>query len=134
MDDCSNLINTGSLVASFNNGDAPLPLKNMQNGQWSMNWTPGVVKATGVTVTLQAMSSTLSGGAQETVGLASGETQPIVATQPVSVATQTPGPFAPGDLMLIRGSGLADAGSGSSTLVAIGAQAASLIYTSPSKR
>ena len=134
IDDCSNPINTGSLVASFNNGDAPLPLMNMQNGQWAASWTPGVVSATGVTVMLQAMASNLSGSAQETIGLASGETQPILAGQPISAVTETPGPFAPGDLMLIQGSALADAqASSSSTHVAIGPMLASLLNVDPTR-
>ena len=135
VDDCSNPVDTGSLVASFSNGDVPLPLMDMQHGQWAASWTPGVIKATGVTVTINAMSSMLSGSAQETTGLASGESQPIVAAQPVSPVTLTPGPFAPGDLMLIQGTGLADAQapSSSSTLLAIGPEVAPLLYVNPTQ-
>jgi uncharacterized protein (TIGR03437 family) len=135
VDDCGNPVDIGSLVASFSNGDVPLPLTDMQNGQWAVSWTPGVVKATGVTVTMNAVSSNLSGSVQETIGLAGGESQPIVASQPVSAVTLTPGPFAPGDLMLIQGTGLADsqAPSSSSTLLAIGPEIAPLLYVNPTQ-
>jgi uncharacterized protein (TIGR03437 family) len=137
VDDCGNAIDSGSVVASFNNGDPPLPLSDIQNGQWTASWTPGVVQSNGVTVTLTAKqpAANLSGTAQETIGLAGGQSQPIVASQPVSAVTLTPGPIAPGDLMVIQGSGLADAqaSSSSSTLVLIGPRSAPLLYVSPTQ-
>jgi trimeric autotransporter adhesin len=134
VDDCGNAINSGSVIASFGNGDPdpPLPLISIQNGQWSATWTPSVVPSNGVTVTLNATSSNLSGTAQEPLGLGPGQSQPIVAS-PVSAVTLTPGPFAPGDLMLIQGAGLADAPSSSSTQVVFnGGQSAQLLYVDPS--
>jgi uncharacterized protein (TIGR03437 family) len=135
VDDCGNAIDSGSVVASFNNGDPPLPLSDIQGGQWTASWTPGIVQSNGVTVTVTANQPTanLSGAAQETVGLAGGQAQPIVASQPVSAVTLTPGPIAPGDLMVIQGSGLADAQSSASTLVLIGPRSAQLLYVSPTR-
>ena len=136
VDDCGNAIDGGSLVASFNNGDPPLSLTDIQNGQWSVSWTPGVVQSNGVTVTLNANlpAANISGVAQETVGLAGGQSQPIVASQAVSAVTLTPGPLAPGDLMVIQGSGLADAhASPANTLVLVGARTASVLYADPSQ-
>ena len=132
VDGNGNAINTGSVIASFNNGDPPLPLLNIQNGQWSATWTPGVVPSNGVNVMLNATSSNLCGTAQETLGLGPGQSQPIIAS-PLSAVTLTPGPFAPGDLMLIQGSGLADAPSSSSTQVVFsGGLSAQLLYVDPS--
>jgi uncharacterized protein (TIGR03437 family) len=135
VDDCGNAIDSGSVVASFNNGDPPLALSDIQGGQWTASWTPGIVQSSGVTVTLTANQPTanLSGTAQETIGLAGGQSQPIVASQPVSAVTLTPGPVAPGDLMVIQGSGLADAQSSASTLVLIGPRSAPLLYVSPTQ-
>jgi uncharacterized protein (TIGR03437 family) len=136
VDDCGNAIDSGSLVASFNNGDPPLSLTDIQNGQWSGSWTPGVVQSNGVTVTLNATQSSanLSGVAQETVGLAGGQSQPIVASQAISAVTLTPGPLAPGDLMVIQGSGLADPhASAANPLVLVGARTAPVLYADPSQ-
>jgi uncharacterized protein (TIGR03437 family) len=132
VDSLGNAINTGSVIASFNNGDPPLPLLNIQNGQWSATWTPGVVPSNGVNVMLTATSSNFCGTAQETIGLGPGQSQPIIAS-PLSAVTLTPGPFAPSDLMLIQGSGLADAPSSSSTQVVFGGGlVADLLYVNPS--
>jgi uncharacterized protein (TIGR03437 family) len=132
VDGYGNAINTGSVIASFSSGDSSLPLTNIQNGQWSASWTPHFIPPNGVNVTLTATSSNLCGTTQEIVGLGAGQSQPIVAS-PLSAVTQTPGPFAPGDLMLIQGSGLADATSSSNTQVVFaGGQSAQLLYVNPS--
>jgi uncharacterized protein (TIGR03437 family) len=130
MDDCGTAIDSGSVVASFDNGDPPLSLNNVQNGQWSVSWTPGAVKSDRVTVTLKAATSSLTGVVQKTVGLNSGQSQPIVASL-VGAATLTPGPLAPGDLIVLQGSGLA--GANSNTALLIGGQPAPLLYVNPSQ-
>ena len=41
VDDCGNPINTGTVIASFTNGDSPLSLIAVGGGSWSATWVPG---------------------------------------------------------------------------------------------
>lgn len=53
VDDCGNPLTTGDVVASFSNGDEPLPLTSLNDGRWSATWQPRA-SATQVTITVQA--------------------------------------------------------------------------------
>ena len=140
VDDCGVPMTQGSVVVSFSNGDAPLPLINLQNGQWSGTWLPGNGSGAGVTVSLLAQISVpaLTGSTQTTVGLQGNEKLPSASGGVTSAAAQTVGPLAPGELVLIKGTGLADgqASSNSSPLpqqlagasLVIGGRLASLLY------
>ncbi len=117
VDDCGNAVDNGSVIASFNNGDAPVSLMDIQNGQWSGTWQPRNASPNGVTVTLTASvpSSNLSGVAQENIGMQGSQPLPVLSALPMSAVTQTPGPFAPGDLVWVQGSGLADSQASASS-------------------
>jgi uncharacterized protein (TIGR03437 family) len=117
VDDCGNAVDGGSVVASFNSGDAPVSLMDIQSGQWSGTWQPRNVSTSGVTITLTASvaASNLSGTTQQTVGMQGTQSLPILSALPMSAVTQTQGPFAPGDLVWIQGSGLADSQASSSS-------------------
>jgi uncharacterized protein (TIGR03437 family) len=117
VDDCGNAVDNGSVVASFNSGDAPVSLMSIQGGQWTGMWQPHNVSPGGVTVTLTASvaAANLSGTTQETVGTQASQSLPVLSALPMSAVTQTPGPFAPGDLVWVQGSGLADAQASASS-------------------
>jgi uncharacterized protein (TIGR03437 family) len=136
VDDCGYPQTTGSVVASFSNGDPPLSLVSLQDGTWANSWQP-LSSASVVEVSLDAEmpAQRLSGQAQSTIGLQGSKSLPVYSNGVLNATTQTPGPLAPGDLILLRGSGLADvqaAGplgiqlAGASLL--IGGENASLIY------
>jgi len=139
VDDCGSLFTSGSVQASFSNGDAPLGLVNLQDGNWSQTWQVGA-HANTVLVTVTAKGpSGLIGVVQSSIGQ-QGEIQlpTLAAGGLVNASSLLPGPFAPGDVILIRGSSLADgmAASSSSPLqmqlagaaVAIGGRLAPLLY------
>jgi uncharacterized protein (TIGR03437 family) len=117
VDDCGNAIDNGSVIASFNNGDAPVSLMDIGGGQWTGGWQPQHVSSGGVTVTLTARvaAAALSGVTQQTVGMQGSQSLPVLSALPMSAVTQTPGPFAPGDLVWVQGSGLADSQASASS-------------------
>ena len=108
VDDCGFPMTSGSVVVSFSNGDPTLSLVNLQDGNWTASWQPNYPSA-GTTLTLVAQKShLLSGTAQALVGVQPSQDIPVLSGPPEGVGTLTAGPFAPGDLILIKGSGLAD--------------------------
>ncbi len=50
VDDCGSPMTTGTVVATFSNGDPPLALINLQNSAWTGTWQPGNVNASTVQV------------------------------------------------------------------------------------
>ncbi len=57
-DNCGNPITNGSIVASFSNGDAPIPLVgNQNNNTYSATWQPGTVSSS-MSITLRASVGT----------------------------------------------------------------------------
>ena len=146
VDDCGNPLTSGSItgsasvVAVFSNGDPPVALIDLQNGEWSGTWVPLIASAAGVTVSITAElpQFSLAGTTQTTIGLQGNQALPLLTSQPVSAATLKAGPLAPGELVVINGSALADgqASSTSSPLpqqlagasVLIGGQPTSLLY------
>jgi uncharacterized protein (TIGR03437 family) len=141
-DDCGQLVTQGSVQVSFSNGDAPISLTSLQDGEWTNSWAPGRVTAT-VTLSAYARSGNLTGSAQaDPVSLIQGsQTPPMLSQGPLGAGTLTQGPFAPGDLMLLKGTGLADAQASSSAVttqlagasLVIGGLPASLLYADSSQ-
>ena len=117
VDDCGLLMTDGSVVVSFNNGDPPLSLVSLQDGNWTSSWQPGHPAST-VTLSAEARLPALNliGTAPTaTVGLQqSGQGPPVLSGGPGGVGTAAGSTFAPGDLMLLKGTGLAN-GPASST-------------------
>jgi len=111
IDDCGNPMTNGSVSVSFSNGDQELALTQGQSGQWSGTWVPSSNSAT-VTLTLTAQSNTL--GFTKTIQL-SGGTRSSAPTPQINSggivnaanfgAAQ---PLAPGDMVSIFGTGLAN--------------------------
>jgi uncharacterized protein (TIGR03437 family) len=109
VDDCGTPMTSGSAVTRFSNGDPPLTLNSIGDGDWTSTWVGGYsqtqVTITGTASTIQPqMSATvqITGG---TNGNASG---PAIVNGGVisasSFAKQTP--LAPGSMVSIFGSAL----------------------------
>jgi uncharacterized protein (TIGR03437 family) len=109
VDDCGNPMVSGSLTASFSNGDPPLGLAPLKDGRWSATWQP-VHNATQVIVTAQAEETAppLKGTASIGGALQANAKAPAVSTGGiVSAASYAPNqPLAPGSFAAIFGSNL----------------------------
>jgi uncharacterized protein (TIGR03437 family) len=69
-DDCGTAMATGSVVASFSNGDAPLSLVGDGTGRWSTSWTPISNAGRTATVTARASQPDIGiAGQQQVTGL-----------------------------------------------------------------
>ncbi len=112
VDDCGNPIVDGAVVATFSNGDPPLSLTSLKDGRWTGTWLPLNTSQPQVVLTVKASvpGAGLSGTAQVTGGLQAGVNPPAIPSGAVvdaaSLAQQAP--LAPGTLITITGSGLAD--------------------------
>lgn len=109
VDDCGDPMTTGTVIVSFDNGDSPVSLVSQQNGSWTNSWQPGHTTGS-VTLTLTATLENLSGAAMAFPGavVQGSETPPMLTEAPLGAGTLAAGPFAPGDVMLLKGTGLAD--------------------------
>ena len=126
VDDCGNLIgpsNPGaaSIGAAFSNQDADLKLTHVGNGVWTGTWKPVKPASSQVTATVTAFYSTgqvLQSGQSSLSGtLSTSSTPTVTAGGVVHAASAVAGvPIAPGSLITIYGSNLADAQGLASTL------------------
>ena len=118
IDNCGNPMTTGSVTASFSNGDAPIRLDSLKNGTWTQTWTPQHNIAT-VTITADASQPDqgLQGKAQITGGFLTLGALPVVSAGGVvngaSFAANVP--VAPGSLISVFGSKLATGPAPAST-------------------
>ena len=112
VDDCGDPMVSGSVVATFSNGDPPRVLTHTSASAWSGTWQPRTVPVTPVTITVSAQIPQLSlkGSTQLTGGLRTNLRVPIITSGAVvSSASLAPqAPIAPGGLISILGSSLAD--------------------------
>jgi hypothetical protein len=81
---------------------------SLGNGQWSATWQPQNSNPAGVTVSLLAQESGLVGNIQTLIGFQGAQTLPVASGGVLNAVTLLPGPLAPGELVWIKGSGLAD--------------------------
>jgi uncharacterized protein (TIGR03437 family) len=146
VDDCGSPLTSvnGSVSARFDNGDVPLSLISLQDGSWTATWQPAHATSS-ATITFTAQAPGLSGQARvSALTVAAGTGQPVVSGGLVSAATLKPdASVAPGELILVRGTFLADrqASATSAPLsqqlagasVIIGGQLASLLYADASQ-
>jgi uncharacterized protein (TIGR03437 family) len=143
VDDCGNALNTGSVVVSFSNGDPPLSLLSLRSGgQWQATWNPSNNSSTQLTITVNASAAqpVLQGSLELSGGFAATSDAPQL-TGVVSGASFAPGvPLAPGAIVSVFGSQLADASGGATGLplaatlqgatVVIAGESAPLFYAS----
>jgi uncharacterized protein (TIGR03437 family) len=111
-DDCGNPLNSGAVEVTFSNGDPPLSMQSLKNGQWHQTWQTSHAVGSQITVTVAANSSdmTLQATRVITGDLRSPKDPPIVDPARVVSAANT-APFvalAPGALISISGDRLAE--------------------------
>jgi uncharacterized protein (TIGR03437 family) len=111
-DDCGNPLKSGSVVATFSNGDPPVQLQSLgdDEGRWHGTWLPTNAQSPVVTIAATAQATGLtSGEAQLTVGAGSSTTPPAISFDgTVNAASFDSEPaLAPGSLISIFGQNLA---------------------------
>lgn len=112
IDDCGQpLMQNGTVVARFSNGDPPVPMVHTGNGVWSATWLParaGSAKATAVAV-LARGTNIVAATADLNANVLAGGTTPVVARGAVLNAASfvSDSPIAPGSLVSIFGERLA---------------------------
>lgn len=110
VDDCANPTTSGDVTVSFSNGDPPLQLVSLKDGNWAGTWTP-VFSAAQVTVTADAQTPNgLKGEVSITGGLQANTQPPVVGAGAVvnGASYAAAAPLAPGSLITIFGSKLAE--------------------------
>jgi uncharacterized protein (TIGR03437 family) len=107
-DDCGNAVNSGSVVASFSNGDPALNLRSdLISGAYSGTWQPGNVTAE-TSVSVQATSGALKMATTKITGGVAQNTAPVLAKGgTVNAFTHASGPMAPGTVTEMYGAGMA---------------------------
>jgi uncharacterized protein (TIGR03437 family) len=140
IDTCAQTMDTGTVVATFSNGDPPLTLTGTGGGQWTGTWTPRTATAQ-TTATVKAVTTNAVMGMLELTGsVAASTATPIVgAGGIVNAASYTP-TIAPGALISIYGSNFGGATNMASsapwpallgnTQVLLGGQPLPLYFTS----
>ena len=117
VDDCGVVVDSGSVTASFTNGDSALSLLNIGGGMWSATWVPLRNSAgAGVRADAQTLSPALAGTVQISGQVAANPKVPVVAAGGVLSAGDYVGSPAQGLLVAIFGSALADGALGNSIL------------------
>jgi uncharacterized protein (TIGR03437 family) len=116
IDNCANLITTGGVTVTFDNGDIPIRLTSLKEGTWAGTWTPQHPAAQVlVTATASIPAQNLTGKVQVKVGQQAAGEPPLIASGGVvnaaSFAAQAP--LAPGSLVSLFGSNLASSDSAS---------------------
>lgn len=119
VDDCGKPLAAGSVTASFSNGDAPIALTSLNDGNWAGTWTPQSAATQAVVTALaEDVSRQLNGTAHVTVGFQQFAQPPVVtAGGVVNAASYAPqAPLAPGTLISVFGSQLSQSVAGAGTL------------------
>jgi uncharacterized protein (TIGR03437 family) len=110
VDDCGASTTTGDVIVGFSNGDPPLRLTSLKDGNWAGTWTPQRVVSP-ITVTADAVipDRNLKGEVVLTGSLQTAASTPILSSGAVlngaSFAAQSP--VAPGTFVSLFGSQLA---------------------------
>ena len=111
VDDCGTPLTSGSVVATFSNGDPSLSLTNLRDGRWSGTWQPRNSLTAPVTITAgaQLVSPALKGTASVGGNLQPNVTTPLIKSGGViSAASLAPqAPIAPGSYVSILGTNFA---------------------------
>jgi uncharacterized protein (TIGR03437 family) len=108
IDDCGQSMTTGSVVATFTNGDPALPLTSALNGMWTGTWSPRKIANLSITLTAQEPSPAIGGTAQVSGQSSANADPPILSAGGiVNAASFAPGgPASPGSLLAIFGTNL----------------------------
>ena len=121
-------MDTGTVVATFSNGDPPVELMPIGGGQWTGTWTPQTAAAQ-ATVTVTAAESNASAGMLQLSGaIAANTSTPIAYAGGIANAASGASTVAPGAFIAIYGEDFAAAtsvASGVSVPGAVGRDASS---------
>ena len=103
-DDCGNTLTSGSVKASFSNGDPPLSLQTTANGMWNSTWLSGHNNGP-VTLTISANdpSRNLTGLREVTGGLGDMAPAPTLAAAVSGASFAGNTPLAPGSIISLFG-------------------------------
>jgi uncharacterized protein (TIGR03437 family) len=111
VDDCGTPLRAGSVVASFSDGDSPLPLIPQLDGRWSATWAPHQAPTSSVNVSVAASHPDgRSGTAVISGGVQANPEVPLVNSGGVVSAASFAFPAAPspGEIVSVFGAKLAD--------------------------
>ncbi len=111
VDDCGDAFNTGSVIVSFSDGDPPLGMLAIGNGNWAGTWVPQNNSA-GLTVRADAQQLPLTGSVLVSGQVLSNPTVPVVSKGGIVSNADFASAPALGLLVSIFGSGLADGSLG----------------------
>ena len=107
FDNCGNNLDSGTVVASFSNGDSEVPLTPLGAGQWAATWVPSNA-STNAMITLQGVSQSGLFGSGILPGVVTASTAtPIVNSGGVVNAASGAPVIAPGAFISIYGKNLA---------------------------
>ncbi len=117
VDDCASPVTTGVVTVAFGNGDPPLSLLSLGDGNWTGTWTPNhVVSAFTITSTAQTPQPVLQGTVEISGQVPLNPAVPAVNPGGVISAIDYTSSPALGLLVSIFGSSLADATAGAQSL------------------
>lgn len=104
VDDCGNYMTSGSVTASFSDGDPSLPLTSLDNGNWSATWQPRSSSAQ-VVITVDALKIAPPIQGTQNIGgaLQANPTTPAVNAVVSAAAYAKNQPLAPGAFASIYG-------------------------------
>ena len=112
VDDCGSFHRSGTVIASFSNGDVQLPLISQQNGRWSATWAPVNARTPDlvVTVTARAPDRNLEGTVQSGGTVRDNPDVPVLSLNGLlsSASYSLKAQPSPGELVAIFGARLAD--------------------------
>jgi hypothetical protein len=111
VDDCGDAFNTGSVIVSFSDGDPPIGLLAIGNGNWAGTWVPQNNSA-GLTLRADAQQLPLTGTVLVSGQVLSNPTVPVVSQGGIVSNADFASAPALGLLVSIFGSGLADGSLG----------------------
>jgi len=120
VDDCGEPLTAGSVATAFSNGDPVIAMTALREGNWAGTWTPRSLGSAGVTLTSQARNTggNLQGSVRMAGVLRTNLNVPVISAHGVvsSASYAAQAPLAPGALIAIFGSYLADGQASAQTL------------------
>jgi uncharacterized protein (TIGR03437 family) len=113
VDDCASPVSDGNVTVTFGNGDPPLSLLSLGDGTWSSTWTPShSASGFNITASAQTPQPALAGTVQISGGVPVNPQVPVVNPGGVVSAADFTSSPAPGLLVSIFGTSLADSTAG----------------------
>jgi uncharacterized protein (TIGR03437 family) len=106
FDNCGNNLDSGTVIASFSDGDPDVSLNPLGAGQWSATWVPSNAAAS-ATMTLQGVSeSGLFGSGTLSGSVAASTSTPIIGAGGIVNAASGAPVIAPGAFIAIYGANM----------------------------